>query len=142
MEEKITEKTVFFHYLGLFFFLSMGLFFEKGQIVWWANQHYHRVFDIFFKYVTFIGDGIIFAIVTIVVLIHRKKFTTKVILIGIFHGLLISLFKRVLFPGIDRPIVFFQHHPLLHFVDGVSVHSHFSFPSGHTATAFALATTI
>ncbi len=39
----------------------------------------------------------------------------------------------------SRPKVFFQDIDL-HFVEGVSIHSRYSFPSGHTLTAFSLAT--
>lgn len=141
-KQVITEKNIFLHYVVLFFLLSFGLLAEKGQLVLWANQHYSETLDLFFKYITYMGDGVIFVLVTILILLHKKKFTVKVILIGIVHGLLVSFFKRILFANFDRPAVFFKKHSLLHFVDGVSVHSHFSFPSGHTATAFALATTL
>ena len=38
----------------------------------------------------------------------------------------------------ERPVAFFDESIHLNFVDGVDVHSSNTFPSGHTATAFAL----
>jgi membrane-associated phospholipid phosphatase len=38
----------------------------------------------------------------------------------------------------DRPGVFLDQMPDLHLVPGVELYHHFSFPSGHTATAFTI----
>jgi membrane-associated phospholipid phosphatase len=47
--------------------------------------------------------------------------------------------KRLIFPGFDRPILFFKKLGVaIYEIQGVDYYSHFSFPSGHSTTAFAL----
>jgi len=48
------------------------------------------------------------------------------------------LLKHVVFPGIDRPVEFFKTTAELYLVKGIEFHNHFSFPSGHAATALAI----
>ena len=115
------------------------LFVEKGQIVLLVNQNNNQVFDFFFKYCTYLGDGMFFVAFFILILLTKRKYALIVVGIGVVHGLIVSLFKRVLFSDAGRPITFFEDTSILHFVEGVSVHAHRSFPSGHTASAFALA---
>ncbi len=54
-------------------------------------------------------------------------------------GLMAQFFKRVVYPDADRPAKVYEH--VLHMMDlppDVEFHHHHSFPSGHTATAFAV----
>ncbi|MCA4893862.1 MAG: phosphatase PAP2 family protein [Cytophagales bacterium] len=66
----------------------------------------------------------------------RYAIFTATIWIG--HGVLCAVLKRGFFGHLKRPKELIDNS-LLHFVRGVEVHSHFSFPSGHTATIFCLA---
>jgi membrane-associated phospholipid phosphatase len=52
--------------------------------------------------------------------------------------MIVTICKRVLFKGLARPRKLIGDE-MLHFVSGIDVHFVNSFPSGHTATAFALA---
>lgn len=52
-------------------------------------------------------------------------------------GLSVQFCKRFIFPDMDRPKLFLQDFEL-HFVEGVKILSHHSFPSGHAATAFSM----
>ena len=55
--------------------------------------------------------------------------------------MLVLFLKRVAFPDMQRPVAQMDNS-LLHFVEGVDVQTLYSFPSGHTATAFAMAITL
>lgn len=57
---------------------------------------------------------------------------------GLLAGLLAQIFKRFVFADSPRPKAFFDGIADLHFIPGVDVFSHHSFPSGHAATVFAL----
>jgi membrane-associated phospholipid phosphatase len=59
-------------------------------------------------------------------------------LTGTLAGLMAQFFKRILFPGIKRPFIIFKEIPGFYIVQGVDMHSSFSFPSGHSATIFAV----
>lgn len=93
--------------------------------------------DVFFKYVTFIGDGILFVPLIIILLFVRYSYAVMGTIIAVGHGIIVSFLKRVVFKGTPRPTAYFEDTSMLHFVEGVNVHTSNSFPSGHTATAFA-----
>jgi membrane-associated phospholipid phosphatase len=113
--------------------------FPKRVTFFFINGHHHPIADSFFKYITFLGDGIFFGALVIYFLVRNKWYG----LIGLWSfassSLIAQLFKHFLFPGTLRPKSFLEDSPLLHFVEGVDVHSFGSFPSGHTASAFSIA---
>lgn len=123
----------------LFLIMSFLLFLDKGSIVLWVNARHSPFFDLFFKYYTNLGNGFVFVIIGLGFFFIRYYYVLLTAAIGIFHSLLVNLFKHVLFTDSPRPRAFFHDDSLIHFVDGVTVHSQHSFPSGHTASAFAAA---
>ncbi|WP_412465417.1 phosphatase PAP2 family protein [Pedobacter sp. KLB.chiD] len=107
------------------------------------NQFHPVWLDIFFKYITNLGDGLISILAaTILISLQKKKKAMAVALAYIYSGLLIQIAKRIF--HLPRPKYFFEQtlFPYTHFVEGVSTHNQNSFPSGHTASAFALATVL
>jgi membrane-associated phospholipid phosphatase len=110
----------------------------KGEDIILINGNHSSFLDSFFKLYTNLGDGLIFLPVVIILLFVRYEYALIGAIASIFHGLLISLFKRLLFPDSPRPKAYMDND-LIHFVSGVKVHAAHSFPSGHTATAFCLA---
>lgn len=113
--------------------------FPKSVTFFFINGHHHPAADLFFRFVTYLGDGIFYALLVIYFLIRNRRFG----LIGLWSfassSLVAQFIKRFMFAGSFRPKRFFENSPLLHFVEGVNVHSLGSFPSGHTATAFSIA---
>lgn len=104
-------------------------------------NHFHtQWFDIFFKYYTNIGDGV-FALILLPYFLFWGTLRTFLITMGtcMISGLLAQFFKRLIFCDILRPSGIFKDG-ILHFVDGVHLHQSYSFPSGHTASAFAFFT--
>jgi membrane-associated phospholipid phosphatase len=53
-------------------------------------------------------------------------------------GIVIGFLKINMFPGRVRPALFFNGQYKLHFAEGIPVLTVYSFPSGHTAVAFAV----
>jgi len=105
---------------------------------------FHPVWlDVFFKYITNLGDGLISILAVVILLaLRKKKKAMTAALAYIYSGLLIQIAKRIF--HMPRPKYFFEQtlFHYTHFVEGVSMHDQNSFPSGHTASAFALATVL
>jgi membrane-associated phospholipid phosphatase len=110
----------------------------KGQDVLLINGHHAILLDVIFAGLTNLGDGIIFLPIAVFCLFIRFRYAIMAVLLSIGHGLFVTLFKRALFPGLERPRKFLGDE-LIHFVPGIDVHNLNSFPSGHTATAFCAA---
>ncbi len=120
--------------------LLMLIFVKKGELVLLINGTHTLILDMVIKWITHLGDGLIFLVLLMVAVINkRKKFAYRIILVFIVHGLIVIVLKHFFFADVGRPITFFDDPTLLHFVEGVKVHRSKSFPSGHTATAFAAA---
>lgn len=145
--EKMTRPAVFQasqaeryapFFVTLISLFALSILIPKGSDVLFINGHHTRLTDLFFKTITNLGDGVIFVPIVIATLFIRYRYTVMAVILSIAHGLLVSIFKRVMFHGAVRPRKFLGDH-LIHFADGVHVHSINSFPSGHTATAFCAA---
>ena len=114
---------------------------NKHQLHLILNKFHSPFFDIFFKYVTYFGDGVMFGFVAILFLFFKKKVAYAIMVSGILTLFVVHLFKKVFFLEILRPAGFFGEENL-HIVEGVKMAYTNSFPSGHTATAFAIFTVV
>ncbi|NJN27380.1 MAG: phosphatase PAP2 family protein [Cyclobacteriaceae bacterium] len=135
-------------YRSGFFALMLGsgiillypvLVFPKGELELMINQHHFPVLDFWFKYITNIGDGVVMAVLLLVFLFYNYYLALLTLVSIVVQTILVSIFKRWLFEGMERPLAFFGEDAVLNFVEGVAVHSTNTFPSGHTTTGFAVA---
>ncbi|MDI3322532.1 phosphatase PAP2 family protein [Pinibacter soli] len=110
--------------------------FTKTQGFVIINHEHNAFFDVFFKALTFLGDGI-FAIILVMFLvtINRKRLAGSLLISFLVSGLLSCIFKLMFHS--PRPHSYFGTEGLIRSVPGVVVHNSNSFPSGHTITAFA-----
>ncbi|MDN3656719.1 phosphatase PAP2 family protein [Ferruginibacter paludis] len=106
------------------------------------NNYHPFWLNVFFINYTFVGDGIFaFCLIAIAWLFFKRKEEGKALLISfILSGLATQIIKNLV--NAPRPKLYFEAGQYLHFIDGVSLANNSSFPSGHTATAFALATVL
>ena len=112
--------------------------FSKSEIHLFINRHYSNFFDIFFRVVTTFGEDYFIVGVLILCLLISYRFAFIQLASYSISGLAVQFLKNYIFPTIVRPSLYFKGIYELRFVEGVEMHSHYSFPSGHTATAFAL----
>ncbi len=112
--------------------------FSKGSIHLYINDQHCAVSDFFFKYITHLGDGLMPLLLAIVFLFISIRKSLIILTGGLLAGALAQFFKRIVFPDIVRPIKYFEDAHDLYLVEGVKIHGSFSFPSGHSATIFAL----
>ena len=137
-------KTNRYSVLGNYFLslVIIGLVFipiySKGELELTINQFHHPFFDSIFSLVTHLGDGIILVIPLVILLFYKSCHFVLLTLASAFHLGLVHVGKKWLFQGMPRPAEFFKDIPF-HEVPGVTLHHWGSFPSGHTATAFMLA---
>ncbi len=107
------------------------------------NPYHTPALDYFFKNITFLGDGI-FIIATAVVLFFakQKKHSILILISYGFSGLIVQILKHS-FPA-ERPRLFFENHHIHYdyFLNNITLHTINSFPSGHTASVFALAASL
>jgi membrane-associated phospholipid phosphatase len=97
--------------------------------------------DVFFVNYTFFGDGIFSLCLVALLFVRRHPQLAWVVLAAFFSsGLLVQILKNLIYA--PRPRLFFEAGQYLHFIDGVSLSNSSGFPSGHTTSAFALATVL
>ncbi|MEL6656281.1 MAG: phosphatase PAP2 family protein [Bacteroidota bacterium] len=130
-------------FLGLYAILFiLGLYdvwtFDKGDWVIWSDQMHQPWLDHFFRYLTYLGDGVCLAILCLLFCLFRYKYAIILTVIGLLQLTLSYLLKKVVFGRTLRPAAFLEGQYDFHFVEGVRIHHHYSFPSGHTMTAFGL----
>lgn len=114
---------------------------DKVQIHLAINEQHNSLLDPFFKYWTYIGDGIVAPFVILVLgIVYFKKNRFSTFILGggtlIMAGITSQFLKRMFFDGALRPMEFIGAEKL-YFIPGVHVHSIHSFPSGHTTAGFA-----
>ncbi len=103
------------------------------------NQHNSLWADYFFQGATQLGEGWFFvAVILVYLFISYDKalmFTTSLALSSLVSSSLKLSFDRL------RPLSFLADKQVnWHFVEGLKINIHLSFPSGHTTTAFAIFT--
>ena len=130
-------------WLTFFYLIVLGIYLilsNHGDFVLWVNSHHTPFLDLFFKYWTYLGDGVLLGVIGFCFLLTNYfRFNTFLIAVAL-QTLFVHLFKQWLFAGEPRPKTFFaDQSDLLYFVDGVTVRGFNTFPSGHTASAFTAA---
>src|SRR5205814_9807665 len=85
---------------------------------------------------TNMGDGIVWVIVAILFYIYRRK-QFPFLIAAVLISTLIAQGIKNLAPE-PRPSVAITDSSLIHTVEGIELHTSYSFPSGHTTTAFTI----
>ena len=115
----------------LAFFPAKVLFFQLNSI--------HTLYlDTFFQNYTLLGDGV-FSIAIFLMLLLADKITVALQIITgyLFSGIISQVFKHLI--NAPRPHAIISNMEYPYFIEGVTYSGMNSFPSGHTASVFALA---
>ncbi|NNC95073.1 MAG: phosphatase PAP2 family protein [Chitinophagales bacterium] len=137
--KQLIKNSLFLKIYIILFISGLLLHFvnEKGVIFLWINEHHSPLQDVIFKYGTFLGDGLFVLIIALILAFMNFGKSFLALLTLAIGGGFAQLMKQVFFSNIVRPSKHFADLDL-NFVENVTVYSSHSFPSGHTATAFAL----
>ena len=127
--------------IGIAVLLFAGSFlFGKTDFFLLLNGDGGRFADFFFKWITYAGDGALwFGWLIFLALTRKWKWLPLLITAVVLSTLFTQLSKKLILPGELRPTAAIAQKELIHVVEGVTIHGHNSFPSGHTTTAFSLA---
>jgi membrane-associated phospholipid phosphatase len=125
-----------------FIFISTSilsvLIYGKKPLHLFVNQFNSPFQDVFFKYLTNVGDGLFacFILISLLLFLNLRTFFLGLTTF-LFSGITCQLIKKTMFFNELRPSKCFSFNQL-HYVDGVVIHFYNSFPSGHSTTAFAM----
>jgi membrane-associated phospholipid phosphatase len=131
-----------FFLIPYFVFLLFGavivLNAEKGEFHLFLNQYHFPFANVFFKYITLLGEGIF--IIPLIIAVAFNKFRYAAFIAGAFtfSGMLTQFLKKIIFSEMSRPKLYFDRlDAKLYLIEGVTMNMHFSFPSGHATGAFS-----
>ncbi len=134
--EILQENRTFF--LPYLFYLAAGLLLmiavPRGEILLFLNKNRTEFLDYFFKYSTYLGDGLYIFLAAVLFTLLRLRLALLTFLTFALSGIFVQIVKHI--AVIPRPKSYFPSG-VLFFIEGVKVYSTNSFPSGHTAAAFA-----
>ena len=134
------------YFIGLFIVLFAAIIFlalNGKEAAFISLNSYHPFYlNVFFINYTFMGDGIFAACLVAVMLFYFKQKKCALALFGSFliSGVAAQFIKNMI--SSPRPKLYFEAGTYLNFIDGVTLTGNSGFPSGHTATAFAIATVL
>ena len=128
----------------LLFFLSASyicLFYSKAEGFYLLNPYHNDAATAFFIFFTFLGDGLFCVAVGIALFFFNRRYLSVLVISSfLLSGLIVQVLKYFIIEA--RPAVFLKEGTYKYFIDEVTLHNFHTFPSGHTASAFALATVL
>jgi len=134
------NKTYFIAYLLLFSVaLVIQFSYSKTDISIFINAHYSDFLDFACQYGTYLGDGIFAVFVSILLMFFNKNIGIVSVFAYTISSLIVQGLKHLVFDDRNRPSKFLDMTQM-HVVPGVEIHNYNSFPSGHSAAAFAFFT--
>ncbi|HSZ86715.1 MAG TPA: phosphatase PAP2 family protein [Puia sp.] len=142
MKEKVvSDNRQFFvgFFLLMILMIVLLVIYSKADSFIVLNPYHSKALNYFFIVYTNVGDGL-FSIAIAVIFLFYKRFLIgiEIIVAFLLSGAIVQLLKYF-FP-MARPSVFLANAHCNHFIENVTLTGHASFPSGHAASAFALAT--
>lgn len=138
--KKKMKASVLGTYFIVIFLIGLILlpFYEKGGIELKINQLHHPILDVLFANITHLGDGAILVVPLLLLIFYKYSYLILFALSSLIHLILVHIGKKWVFDGMPRPAEFLKDVSFYE-VPGVELHHWGSFPSGHTTTAFMLA---
>mgnify|MGYP001180039116 FL=1 len=125
-------------FLGALFLLFQDkLDFQKK-----INQMGNPVLDLVMRNLTYAGDGLFAVLVFIVLLFIRIKTALIALISFALTAGIVQLLKHTVFDTMKRPYYFLQSDVNFRIIEDFTYHSSNSFPSGHSASIFAICTVI
>ena len=102
------------------------------------NKDLGETADNFFSFCTNLGNGFVWVIILVLFYVYRKDKLPLYFAAVAFSTLITQGLKNFYVPVQLRPIAAIADTSSIHTVKGVEILTNYSFPSGHTATAFSV----
>ena len=122
---------------ALFILFQDKLDFQKK-----INQMGNPVLDLVMRNLTYAGDGLFSVLVFLVLLFIRIKTALIALISFVLTAGVVQLLKHTVFDTMKRPYYFLQSDVNFRIIEDFTYHSSNSFPSGHSASIFAICTVI
>jgi membrane-associated phospholipid phosphatase len=136
-QSSLLKAIIISSFIGLAL-IFLSLYLGKDSLFLLLNGNAGFMADFFFRYCTYIGDGIVWVPIALLFIFYRKKLLPLVFSAIIVSTLFVQISKNFIFPNEARPSNAISQTNLIHTVKGVELHSNNSFPSGHTTTVFCI----
>lgn len=134
------NKTYFIAYILLFSVaLVIQFSYSKTDISIFVNARYTDFLDFACQYGTYLGDGLFVLVASMLLSFYNKKLGIASVFAYTISSLIVQGLKHLVFDDRNRPSKFLDMSQV-HVVPGVEIHHYNSFPSGHSAAAFAFFT--
>ena len=137
-------KNNYFFFLPYLLFLIISIIllsvYSKADIHIAINKMSNVFLDKFFIVTTYLGDGILIGVLLLALLFVKYRYfiitsISALTTLGIIHFLKQQLATM-------RPVAYFNHiytgEYKLYLIENYNIHEKYSFPSGHTTTAFSI----
>jgi len=129
-------------FFGFFLFVILCcyilFFYSKADGFYLLNPYHSHFTNFIFIYLTYVGDGFFCVVIGVLLLLFRKYFLGLMILSSYAVSGIIAQVLKYYIPE-ARPAVFLKDTSYKYFIENVTLHNFHAFPSGHTASAFAMA---
>ena len=134
------ENRLFF--IGfILFVIACGfilIFFSKADGFFFLNPYHSPVADFIFIYLTYLGDGFFCVAIALLLFLFKKRYAGLMVFSSYtLSGIIAQVLKSYILEA--RPALFLKDSGYKYFIEHVTLHNFHAFPSGHTASAFALA---
>ena len=145
MNLKILFKQNRDFFVGYFLLMLIAVFiligYSKADGFILMNPLHSNFLNQLFIPLTYLGDGIFVIALGIVLFFLKRRFLSLMILSSYaISGIIAQVLKYFIVEA--RPAYYLEKINYPYFIDGVTLHNFHSFPSGHAASAFALATVL
>jgi membrane-associated phospholipid phosphatase len=133
------------YFVGFFLLILIAVFvlffYNKADGFIFMNPLHSRILDYFFIPYTYAGDGLFVVAVAIILFFFKRRFLSGMVISSfLLSGFVAQVLKYFIIEA--RPALYFEKMNYPYFIDRVTLHNFHSFPSGHTVSAFALATVL
>ena len=137
-----SNRIFFIGFFLLILFASFTCLYYTKKDGFYLLNGYHNIFlTKLFEFFTFLGDGFFCVAAGILIYFFKDRFTGVLVLSSyILSGLIAQTLKQLVIEA--RPAVLLKDTDYPNFIENVTLHNYHAFPSGHTASAFAMAAVI
>lgn len=114
-------------------------FVPKEDSFRWLTQFHRPWLDVVMRNLTYLGDGLALVLCVLIYLGFNRPKAWRIALTGILTSIVVQTLKHGPYDTVARPSLhFYQLGESIRAIPGVEQHAMNSFPSGHSASAFAL----
>jgi len=140
--KEVIKKNLFYFISSLLLFLAalfVCITYGKAEGFYLLNPYHNNIVSTIFIYLTWLGDGLFCVAVGLLLFIFNKRYLSILVISSyLLSGLIAQILKYFIVEA--RPAVYLKDSTYQYFIENVTLHNYHAFPSGHTASAFALAT--